>query len=172
MYSPRRWRWNYRWCRRIFPEFRKLYGTASTACWFRNENPVAVADAIETLIRNPEYSRRLGMAARATICGMFDSRRNTVRLRALLVPAGVKSRMSPALGVEPAGVERAIGSYTTLCDFKPEQILAYYRSRGSVKYFPVGRRGSAARQNQEHSRQPFRVQWGELRTLPRSILAS
>ncbi|HMC62109.1 MAG TPA: glycosyltransferase family 4 protein [Candidatus Solibacter sp.] len=47
-------------------------------------DPNAMADAIETILRNPEYARRLGAAARATICEMFDSRRNTVALRALL----------------------------------------------------------------------------------------
>lgn len=47
-------------------------------------DPGAMADAIETLLRNPDYARRLGTAARATICEMFDSERNTVALHALL----------------------------------------------------------------------------------------
>jgi glycosyltransferase involved in cell wall biosynthesis len=46
-------------------------------------NPEAMANAIEMLILNPEYGRRLGVAARATICDVFDSRRNTVALRDL-----------------------------------------------------------------------------------------
>ncbi len=46
-------------------------------------NPAAMADALEMLWRNPAYARRLGAAARATICDMFDSRRNTVALHTL-----------------------------------------------------------------------------------------
>src|SRR6185295_10483725 len=47
-------------------------------------DPRAMADAIETLLRNPDYARRLGTAARSTICEMFDSERNTVALHTLL----------------------------------------------------------------------------------------
>ena len=48
------------------------------------KEPVAIADAIEAIFRNPDYARRLGEAARNTICEIFDSKRTTVALRALL----------------------------------------------------------------------------------------
>ena len=50
----------------------------------QEKDPKALADAIETLLRNPEYAGRLGAAARATICEVFDSKRCTVALSSLL----------------------------------------------------------------------------------------
>ncbi len=51
------------------------------------KDPQALADAIETILRNPDYARRLGRLARSTICTVFDSRHNTAILGKLL--AGV-----------------------------------------------------------------------------------
>lgn len=48
------------------------------------KDPTAMADAIEMLLAKQDYARRLGIAARSTICEVFDSKRNTVTLRTLL----------------------------------------------------------------------------------------
>jgi glycosyltransferase involved in cell wall biosynthesis len=56
----------------------------------RERDPKAMADAIETLLRNRDYAARLGAAARTTICEVFDSKRSTIALRTLLA-----SRLTP-----------------------------------------------------------------------------
>jgi glycosyltransferase involved in cell wall biosynthesis len=50
-------------------------------------DPESLAYAIQMLLENPAYARRLGQSARRTICEVFDSRRNTLALRSLLVGA-------------------------------------------------------------------------------------
>lgn len=48
------------------------------------QDPKAMADAIEYILCNPEYAKRIGAAARATVCEIFDSRKNSVALHELL----------------------------------------------------------------------------------------
>jgi glycosyltransferase involved in cell wall biosynthesis len=45
-------------------------------------DPVALADAVERLIKDPELNRRIGAAARAKILSAYDLGRNTQALAA------------------------------------------------------------------------------------------
>ncbi len=47
------------------------------------KDPKAIADALELLLSSPGFARGLGIAARRTICEVFDSARNTVALKEL-----------------------------------------------------------------------------------------
>ncbi len=47
------------------------------------KDPKALADALEHLLGSPDFARRLGAAARRTICDVFDSARNTIALKEL-----------------------------------------------------------------------------------------
>ena len=75
----------------------------STAEWIHGENgllveprqPVQLADAIESMLRDPGLRRRLARAGRDRVVTEFDVRRNTGRLLALF---------HRALGVPPAVV--------------------------------------------------------------------
>lgn len=49
------------------------------------KNAAALADAIERLLQDQPLRQRLGQAARAKICRIFDSKKNTVALRDLFV---------------------------------------------------------------------------------------
>lgn len=44
------------------------------------KNAEALADAMQMILWNPDYGRKLGAAARQTICRVFDSKQNTVAL--------------------------------------------------------------------------------------------
>ncbi len=47
------------------------------------KDPKALADSLEQLINAPDFARSLGIAARRTVCEVFDSARNTVKLKEL-----------------------------------------------------------------------------------------
>ncbi len=47
------------------------------------KDPMALADSLERLINASDFARSLGIAARRTVCEVFDSARNTVELKEL-----------------------------------------------------------------------------------------
>ncbi len=74
------------------------------------KDPNSLADALERILDDKLLARRLGAAARRTICEVFDSSRNTVALKDLFVSCLEESRQSRP---EAAGVG-AVGSVVSM----------------------------------------------------------
>jgi glycosyltransferase involved in cell wall biosynthesis len=64
------------------------------------QNPAALADALESLARDPERGRAMGVAGRRAVEDLFDTEKNTAALETLF-RSGVPPAMSPALPLPP-----------------------------------------------------------------------
>jgi glycosyltransferase involved in cell wall biosynthesis len=66
-------------------------------------DPNALADAIESISREPERARALGHAGRARVCAEFDVERNGIRMKAILTDDSSHDGSSVGVGAQRFG---------------------------------------------------------------------
>ncbi len=71
-------------------------------------NPEALAEALVRVLDNPIFARRLGVAARRTICDVFDSDRNTVELKELFLSCLTAGRRKNAAAPSVSSVRPVV----------------------------------------------------------------
>ena len=77
---PRPCRWGWQSSRQRSQAYRSWFATVLTAAIVAQRDAQALAEAIGRLLADPQHRRRLGEAARTTICECFDSSATTQEL--------------------------------------------------------------------------------------------